>query len=177
MFLWKLWLSCLKKLYGLCKSFEWQHPGGMGVGGERQGGEGQSVCACFAFIEAHDLNVPSFDSTHSQSHWGRSQVERGSLWHQSQRRYKRTHTHTNMREFSSCTAMHQFNILHFKNTHLKQSFSVWLCRVYKYTHTHTFHTQPLVRCTDAIQVSGFHSNWSSWPSVLPVNSFESSNII
>lgn len=34
------------------------------------------------------------------------------------------HTHTNMREFSSCTAMHQFNILHFKNTHLKQSFSV-----------------------------------------------------
>lgn len=112
-----------------------------GVGGERQGGERQSVCTCLAFIEgeADDLNVPSFDSTHSQPHGGRSQMERGSRWHQSRRRYKRarTRTHAYFHHVLQCTT------LIFKTLEIFTYNKVSLFSINTHTPlTHTPHTQP-----------------------------------
>lgn len=101
----------------------------------------------------------SLDSAHSQSHRGRSHGKELRLSVATQS--LQMHTQTYEYEFTLCSAMHHFNI--------QNICSLWLWKtIPPLSSSH----EPLMRCTDAIQVSSCHSNCSPCPSVLHLNRFE-----
>lgn len=87
-------------------------------------------------------------------------------------------TRTRTFAFTLRSARCHFNIQNMSNFWLWGTIpspSLLTLLLYIYTNTHLSH-EPLSQCTDAIQVSGCHSNGSPCPSVLLLNCFKSPDI-